>query len=79
MMCTVRIAQRCWNGFSINVNDCSGQNGGSNEEYNNDNDYKSYNFSLKMFVTYNYVMNMIKDNNHENNKVNKLFNKWFIK
>ena len=32
-----------------------------------------------MFVTYNYVMNMIKDKNHENNKVNKLFNKWFIK
>ena len=67
------------NGFNININNCNEQNGGSNEEYNNDYDYKSYNFSLKMFVTYNYVMNMVKDKNHENNKVNNLFSKWFIK
>jgi prophage antirepressor-like protein len=61
------------NGFTININDCSGQNGGSN-----DYDFNTYKSTLKMFVTYNYVLNMAKEKELDNNPINKLFNKWFI-
>lgn len=61
------------NGFSINVNDCSEQNGGSN-----DYDFNTYKSTLKMFVTYNYVLNMAKEKELDVNPINKIFNKWFI-
>ena len=31
-----------------------------------------------MFVTYNYVLNMVKEKELDDNPMNKLFNKWFI-
>ena len=61
------------NGFTININDCSGQKGGSN-----DYDFNTYKSALKMFVTYNYVLNMAKEKELDDNPINKLFNKWFI-
>ena len=52
----------------------SEQNGGSNVR-----DFNSYDSSLKMYIIYNHVINMIKDKDHEINPVNNLFNKLFIK
>jgi hypothetical protein len=71
------------NGFQINVNNYNEQNEVSNgSEQNggsNSSDFNSYNSSLKMYIIYNHVINMIKDKDHEINPVNNLFNKLFIK
>jgi hypothetical protein len=44
------------NGFQINVNNCNEQHGGSNNS-----DFNYYESSLKMYIIYNYVINIIKD------------------
>jgi hypothetical protein len=80
------------NGFQINVNNCNEQNDRSNSNEQNDqsnsseqnggsnsSDFNSYDSSLKMYIIYNHVINMIKDKDREINPVNNLFNKLFIK
>ena len=80
------------NGFQINVNNCNEQNDGSNSSEQNSEsndseqnggsnvrDFNSYDSSLKMYIIYNHVINIIKDKDHEINPVNNLFNKLFIK
>ena len=62
------------NGFEINVNNCNEQNGGFNED-ENEIEYKS---SLKMYVIYNYMLNVAKNKEQNNDPINILFNKWFI-
>lgn len=47
------------------------------KNYENEIEYKSYKFSLKMFIVYNHVLNMIKNKEYESNPVNNLFKKWF--
>ena len=56
------------------VSNGSEQNGGSNGS-----DFNSYDSSLKMYIIYNHVINMIKNKDHKINPVNNLFNKLFIK
>lgn len=63
------------NGFEINVNNCNEQNGGFNS---NEIEYKNYKSSLKMYIMYNHMMNIIKNDKNEVNSVNYLFNKWFV-
>ena len=64
------------NGFEINVNNCNEQSGGFNE---NEIEYKTYDHSLKMYIIYNYMLNVAKNKEHNNEPINNLFNKWFIK
>ena len=64
------------NGFEINVNNCNEQSGGFNE---NEIEYKTYDHSLKMYVIYNYMLNVVKNKEHNIEPINNLFNKWFIK
>ena len=64
------------NGFEINVNNCNEQSGGFNE---NEIEYKTYNHSLKMYVIYNYMLNVTKNKeNIVDDPINYLFCKWFI-
>ena len=65
------------NGFEINVNNCNEQSWGFNED-ENEIEYKSYNSSLKMYVIYNYMLNVAKNKEQNNDPINILFNKWFI-
>ena len=64
------------NGFQINIKNCNEQSGGFNDD---EIEYKSYKSSLKMYVIYNYVLNIAKNKEQNNDSVNYLFNKWFIK
>jgi hypothetical protein len=48
------------NGFQINVNNCNEQYGGFNNS-----DFNSYKSSLKMYIIYNYVINIIKKMIHK--------------
>ena len=66
------------NGFEINVNNCNEQSGGFNGD-ENEIEYKSYKSSLKMYVIYNYMLNVAKNKEHDIEPINNLFNKWFIK
>jgi hypothetical protein len=66
------------NGFEINVNNCNEQSGGFNRDENKI-EYKSYKSSLKMYVIYNYMLNIAKNKEYKNEPINNLFNKWFIK
>ena len=63
------------NGFEININNCNEQKGGF---INNEIEYKSYEHSLKMYVVYNYLLNIAKNKEQNNDPINNLFNKWFI-
>ena len=63
------------NGFEININNCNEQIGGF---INNEIEYKSYKYSLKMYVVYNYLLNVAKSKEHNNDPINYLFNKWFV-
>jgi len=63
------------NGFEINVNNCNEQNGGFND---NEMEYKSYDYLLKMYVRYNFMLNVAKNKEHYICPVNNLFSKWFI-
>ena len=58
------------NGFEINVNNCTEQSGGFN-----DNDFNSYESYVKMYIIYHHVLNMMKNQDDEVNLINYLFGK----
>ena len=63
------------NGFEINVTNCNKQHGGFIDD---EIEYKSYHKSLKIYVAYNYLLNVAKNKEQNDNSINYLFNKWFV-
>jgi prophage antirepressor-like protein len=62
------------NGFEINFSSCNDQKGGYD-----DYEYHTYDIHKKMYVFYNYILNVAKNNKQHKNPINNLFNIIFIK
>ena len=62
------------NGFEINFSGCNDQKGGYNQF-----EYHTYDINKKMYVFYNYILNVAKNNKQHKIPINKLFKIIFIK